>query len=285
MAVDSVIRSIFNRTPPLRYRIFGTVRSLGRQHARLELAANRLRERNESLLDTCKSAIKNGHKERAAIYANEVGELRKSLRTIMHAQLAMEQVIQRLETLMEVDSVITDLRSVLNVTQSVAKQLIKVMPEIAFEMNKLNNLVTEIVDVTKLGSKLPIVPLGVKDVVAEGILREASTLLEEELREKIPEPPIPVIAEERPIESVRQMVVLTTSGCEVCEQTKVQTRRYLSRTVQRSGLLKDWVLEYAQKNRGEVDLTKCAAELNIPSNDVLKALEVLNAQGKIRIEP
>ena len=280
-----MIRGMLNHEPPLRERIFKTTRSLGSQHARLELAANRLRERNECLLDTCKSAIKNGRKERAAIYANEVAEIKRLLRTITDAQLATEQVIERLETLVEIDTVITDLRSVVNVTQSVAKQLTKVMPKIALEMNQLNDLVTEIVDVTELSSRLPIIPLGVKDKATEEILQETSTLLEEELMEKIPEPPVPVMSEERPIERVRQMVVLTTSGCEVHEQTKVETRRYISQTIQRSRILKDGVLEHALKNKGEVDLAKCAAELNISPNDVLKALEVLNAQGKIRIEP
>ena len=235
-----MIKSAFRRTLPLGDFIFNIVRRLGRQHARLELVANRLRERGETLFNSCESAIEKGHRESATIYANEAAEVRKLIRIVTQAQIVIERVILRLETVKEMYDIIKDLRSVLDVTQNAAKQLIEIMPEISFEMNQLSDVVTEMLVVTKLSSTPPITPIKAKDAGTEEILQETVTFVEEKLRERIPEPPAPLIAE---AVSVR---------AEKMEQVKIHEKtepQQVSLTVKCSSVTGDQVLRYAPKKR------------------------------------
>lgn len=270
-------------------------RKLGSQHAHLDLVAVRLRERSRNLFGSCESAIKSGRRERALVYASELAEVKKLIRTVNHAQLAVEQVILRLETMREMESITRDLRSTLAVTQKVAKQLTVVMPKVASEMSRLNSVVTEMLDTTVASSALPITPVAVKDEEAEEILRETASRIEEDLRAKIPEPPVDIAAGMPGSPEKIEVAVLASSCSEDTRQVERPVESYISSEdtdsqqssfiTHRSSSIEKWVLAYARKNMGEIDVPRCASELNVLSKDVLEALEVLNARGKIKIEP
>lgn len=293
-----MLDSIFHRNPPLTDDfLFFTTRKLEVQNEKLKLATSKLQERENVLLDECKAAILQGRKESATIYANEIAEIRKLLRVISHTQLTMEQVILRLQTIKELNPILNDLKSVLNVTQKASKQLMKIMPEISGEMKELSNVVNVMLSTTELSSAPPIQLPMVKDAATKEILQESSAVAEEILRESLPEPPLGITAEgTENVEAVKQMVALTAASSEVHEQIENPTESYItykdtesreiSLTIRQpsSSSIEDWVLDYIQKNKGEVNVMRCAEELNILSKDVLKALEMLNAQGKIKIE-
>jgi len=292
-----MFNSIFHRNPPLRDDLlFFTTRRLEIQNEKLKLATAKLHERENLLLDECRAAILQGRKESATIYANEIAEIRKLFRVISRIQLAMEQVILRLQTIKELSPILSDLKSVLNMTQKTSKQLMKIMPEISSEMKELSNVVNAMLSTTELSSASPVQPSVVKDVATKEILQESSEVAEERLKEGLPEPPLGLTAERTEnVEPVKQMVALTATSSGVHEQIESPTEGYItykdteSREIsltirQPSSSIEEWVLDYIQKNKGEVNVMKCAEELNILSKDVLKALEILNAQGKIKIE-
>lgn len=287
-----LIRSAFSRSPSLNELFLQMIRKLGSQHAYLELIAARLRERSRSMFSSCQSAIRGGHRERAAVYASELAEVKKLTTTVTQAQLAIEQVILRLETMREMESVTRDLRSALDVTQDVAEKLTAVMPRVASEMNKLSTLVAEMLDTTVVDSTPPITAVAVRDEETEEILRETSFLAERDLRAKIPEPPAGVAAGvPEPSERI-EVAVLAAGSSEVSEgfQRPAEDRlssgaaepRGLPYGAQRSSV-ENWVVAYARQNTGKVDIAKDASELNEPSEDVKKALEALDPRQKIKV--
>ncbi len=287
---------IFHRNPPLTDDLlFFTTHRLEVQNEKLRLATSKLHERENVLLDKCEVAILQGRKENATIYANEIAEIRKLLRVISYTQLAMEQVTLRLQTIKELNPVLNELKSVLKVTQRTSKQLMKIMPEVSSEMKELSNVVNAMLSTTELSSIPSIQPSMMKDATTKEILQESSEAAEEILRESLPEPPLGTTAERTEnAEAVKQMVALTAASSEVHEQIEHPTEAYItykdtesreiSLTIRQPTSIEKWVLDYIQKNKGEVNVIKCAEELNILSKDVLKALEILDAQGKIKIE-
>jgi len=293
-----MFNSIFHRNPPLTDDLlFFTTRRLEIQSEKLKLATTKLHERENVLLDECKAAILQGRKESATIYANEIAEIRKLLRVISHTELTMEQVILRLQTIKELNPILNDLKTVLNMTQKASKQLTKIMPEISNEMKELSNVVSAMLSTTELSSTPPI-PSPMKiDTATKEILQESSEVAEEILKESLPEPPLGITAERTEnVEAAKQMVALTAASSEVHEQIENPAEGYItykgtesrevSLTIRQpsSSSIEEWILDYIQKNKGEVNVMKCAEELNILSKDVLKALEILNAQGKIKLE-
>ena len=43
------------------------------------------------------------------------------------------------------------------------------------------------------------------------------------------------------------------------------------------------ILEYAKKKNGEINITECALDLNIPTSEVKEVLKSLGDKGKIKI--
>ncbi|HVP92863.1 MAG TPA: hypothetical protein VMS94_03880, partial [Acidobacteriota bacterium] len=64
------------------------MQTLRMQHNKLEQATFRLRERDKILFQSCISALNNKNKERAAICANEMSEVRKLLTFLYNIELA-----------------------------------------------------------------------------------------------------------------------------------------------------------------------------------------------------
>jgi len=254
-----------------------------------------LHERDASLFKTCATALKAKNKERATIFANELAEIRKLTKVIAHTQILIERIILRLETLKELSAAFADLKPVLTILHSVTKRLTIIMPQMAYEMERVNESINETLAMTSMGSIDLNVPIDVKTQGGEEVLKEVSTFLEQKLTEELPEPPISVPVVEKPqrrVEKVRQMVALTATCSEVCEQTEPQNYvsykdtelKRFSLTVQESSSLEKTVLDYAKKREGHIDVTQCALELNVPCGEVEKALENLGVQGKIKIE-
>jgi len=253
-----------------------------------------LHERDRILFKTCATALTAKNKERAIIFANELVEVRKLTKIIAQTQILIERIILRLETLKELNEAFADLKPVLSILHSVTKRLSILMPQIAFEMERVNDSINETLAMTSIGSLQLDLPLDVETPGGEEVLKEVSALLEQKLEEKLPEPPTSVTITEKPqrVEKVRQMVALAATCSEVCEQKTPQTYvsykdmelQRVSLTVQESSSLEDTVLEYAKKRDGQIDVTQCALELNVPPKEVEKALESLGIQGRIKVE-
>jgi len=253
-----------------------------------------LRGRDETLFKTCAKAVENKNKERATIFANELAEVRKLIKIISQTQILTERIILRLETLKELNAAFADLKPVLRILHGVAQQLTILMPQMAYEMERVNESIDETLAMTHISSPQLDMPFDVKTPGGEEVLKEVSTLLEQKLAEKLPEPPTPVAVTEKPqhVEKVKQMVALAATCSEIRKEEGPQAYvsykdmelQRVSLKIRESSSLEDTVLEYTKKCGGQIDVTKCAFELNVPPKEVEKTLENLGAQGKIKIE-
>jgi division protein CdvB (Snf7/Vps24/ESCRT-III family) len=291
-----VVRNIFRSPPPpLKETIFKSIGKLKVQRVKLEQVTFRLRGRDKILFEKCVTAVKGKNRDRATICANELAEVRKLLNMLVQTQLALERVILRLETIRELSDIMVDLLPALRNLKGVTERLVGVMPEMAWEMEKVNDTISETLAMTRIKQPQPITPFEAKTPAGEEILKEVTTLLEDKLTEKLPEPPTPIKAIEK-VESktkMRQMVALTASCQEVHEPKRknqeffsykdVELER-VSLTIKQSSSLENALLDYAKKSKGEINVVQCAKELDAPFNDVVEALEKLGQQGKIKIQ-
>ena len=281
----------FPSHPPLEEMIPKTIRNLKIQHVKLERVVVRLRQRDHVLFKRCSIAVENENRERAVILANELAEIRKLLGMITKTQIVIECVILRLETIRELNSVVIDLKPVLKVLRGVTRSLDTAMPEVASELDKVGEAINETLATTKISSTQPVIPLQ-KTAGSEEILKEVSSMLEEELATRLPTPPVSVSVTEgvKQVEEVREAVALASSCSEGYEERGSQDIVYkdmelqrLSFRIERSASIEDRVLEYAKGCQGKFDVAQCAVELNVSSRDIEGALENLGAKGKIKV--
>ena len=225
--------------------------------------------------------------------ANELAEVRKLVRLLSQTQIAIERIILRLETVKELSTIIIDLKPALSALKNLTTNLVSVMPDVASELDEINNSIRETLTVTKLSSEPPIIqPMKTAD--GQEILEEVNTVLEQKLSEQLPEPPAPgpLPEPEHSRQGLEEMVALVAGGPDPYDEglkkeaflsIKDVKMQSISLRIQRSESLVERLLEYIKRCRGQVDVTECALEMNIPPKDVESALENLDARGKIII--
>ena len=228
--------------------------------------------------------------------ANELAEVRKLTKLLSQTQIAIERIILRLETVKELSTIMIDLKPALNSLKGVTTSLVNVMPDIASELENVNDSIVETLTVTKVTSEPSIIRTDLKTPGGQEILQEVNAVLEERLTESLPQPPIsePLPTQEAD-QPVRKMVALPV-GCPESSRKDSAKRaanpeaffsvedielQSMSIAFPESASTEDRILEYIKERKGQINITDCALKLRIPPNEVEKTLENLGAKGKI----
>lgn len=273
-----------------------SIRKLKVQQYRIKQVSFRVQKRDKALFQRCVHAVKNQNKDRAAICANELAEIKKLLKFLYHVELAIERVILRVETMRELSDIIMDLKPALKMLQSVTGRLFDVLPNVSAELGKVNDAITETLYSTRITVDPSMIPVDKTTSGGEEVLKEVSSLLEQKLTRKLPEPPVTIeTPEEIP---VKELVALAATCSQTTRQETVETEDFSSHNlfsfkeaeVQEVSLkveqpsLEDVLLEYVKKREGEVDLMQCSIELKASYSEIEEALQKLGDKGKVLIE-
>jgi division protein CdvB (Snf7/Vps24/ESCRT-III family) len=269
------------------------------QHNRLEQASYRLKERDRILFQTCVGALKAKNKDRAAICANEVAEVRRIISFLYNVELAIERVILRLETIKELSEIVVDLKPALKLLQNVSQELFQFLPDVSSELSKVNDTISETLYSTKITADESVIPVNRKTPGGEEVLSEVSSFLEQRISQNLPEPPATHKIPENERATLEEMLALATNCSEtkakkVCEESgrdssqtlisyKKSEIREISLKVENPEL-EDVLLDYVKKSNGQIDLERCSVDLETSNEDIEKALESLGSKGKIRVE-
>ena len=182
------LRGIIHPPPPMRQRIAMALYRIKVQVNRLEHMLCKLQERDKILFEKVIDAQMAKDTARATIYANEVAEIRKIAKTLLRAQLALEQIALRLETIQELGDVIVTMAPIVGVVRDLKKQLMGVVPEIAFELSEIDEMLYSVV--IEAGEFTGhAVDFTVASSEAKKILEEAALIAEQRMKERFPELP------------------------------------------------------------------------------------------------
>jgi division protein CdvB (Snf7/Vps24/ESCRT-III family) len=285
--------------PPVRETVIRSIQTLKVQRNRLEQANYRLKERDKILFQTCIGALKNKNKERAAMCAGEIAEIRKLIQFFYNVELAVERVILRLETIKELSDVVVDLKPSLRLLQKVSQELFATLPDVSSELSRVNETISETLYQTRIRADESIIPVGKKTPGGEEILKEVSSFLEQKLTETLPEPPAVDKTAEPERTTIKEMVALTASCSEITNhETTIDSEQDSSQTLfsykkaeikeislkVEKAQLEDVLLDYVKKSNGQIDISRCSDDLKTSNEEIEKTLESLGQKGKIKIE-
>jgi division protein CdvB (Snf7/Vps24/ESCRT-III family) len=293
------IKSLLNPTPPpVKELASKSIFTLRVQQNKLEQASNRLRERDRILFESCTGALKKNNKEKAAICANELAEVRKLLKFLYNVQLAIERVVLRLETIKELSDIVIDLKPALKLLQNVSQDLFQVLPDVSTELDNVNSAISDTLYATKITTDENIVPVGHKTEAGEQILKEVTSFIEDKIAQTLPEPPkMSSKTAEKP--GVKELVALSTTCSQVMSRKtndaddedsshtifyKKSEIKEMTLKVDKQPSVEDMLLEYVRKTNGEINMSKCSQDLKTSNSEIEKALENLGTKGKIKIE-
>ena len=174
---------------PLKNRLDTAQKKLQLQITKLAEIDTKLQQKNNAIFEKIVSSKKANNESYAKVYANELAEIRKHQKMINNAKLSMEQIQIRLNTVSELGDVVVTLSPCMSLIKGLNSDLGGMMPTVSDSMQDLSNMLGDIVtgsSITHDGS------LGQMDAMnsdATAILEEAQTIVSENTRQSMPDPP------------------------------------------------------------------------------------------------
>lgn len=182
----------FHHTPPLKERVATAIYRLKLQQGKLEQAEQKMQRHDRELFGKCVAAQMVRDSTRASLYANECAEVRKMARVILLSELALEQVVLRLETVEEFGDVAVWMGPVASIIHTLKGRLAGVIPEVSYELGAidemLGSMVMEAGEAT--GRSYDIEASG---DAAKKVFAEASAIADQKMKERFPELPVTAV--------------------------------------------------------------------------------------------
>jgi len=182
------IAGSFGQKKPLKEQLAVCIWRLKIHRDKLVESNARLQRRHRDYFNKCVQAQLAKDQGRATMYASECAELRKIARITWRCELALEQVVLRLETVEEFGEVYATMQPVVSVVQTVRTQVRGVMPGVSQELGKMLESLHDIG--TAVGQvRISAYDMPISSVEGDRILAEASVLGEQEVRRRFPQLP------------------------------------------------------------------------------------------------
>lgn len=182
-------RDVVKVVKPLPRRIEETVAKLELIKSRLGNRVKTLEWRSKELFEHVVKAHIERDSERAKLYANELAELRKTLRKVVRSELALEGVIHRLQTAKDLDELSDALAPIRETLIYVGRDIGRVAPELSENLRSLTDVFDEFsIQVGVMPEMGYIAPTLSED--AQKILEEASAVAAQRSKSSLSEPPL-----------------------------------------------------------------------------------------------
>src|ERR1051325_9348080 len=192
---ESMTNKLFDRLKPqdpLKPRIEEAQNKLQMQVSKLEKISNKLEEKDKLIFNRVVQSLQNHDSYYAKILSNELSQVRKMSKMVNSAKLAFEQIQLRLNTVTELGDVVVALSPAMSVIKGIQGGLSSMIPQADQSFGQISDLLGNIMSGSSQISSAEIVPGGelTFDDEAIKIIEEASAIVEESTRDKLPALPI-----------------------------------------------------------------------------------------------
>jgi division protein CdvB (Snf7/Vps24/ESCRT-III family) len=156
---------------------------------KLQRSYDALVNKKDQLFEKVVRAEAEKDRDRAAVYANEIVQVKKIAKTILVAVTTLEKVVLRLDTVKEAIEAKEILTSPeMGVLRPLTEQLRGVMPEVSLELGKINENLEEAMMSFGTIDSYNYVP-EIRDQDVQAILKEASEVAVQRMKTSFPELP------------------------------------------------------------------------------------------------
>lgn len=262
----------------IRPKISSTIKEIEFHRKELENLRSKLDQRRKSLFDTTVRAMMTKDQSKANIYANEWAELRKVGKVVYASELALTQVVLRLESIVDVGDVMAHMSMAFRVLTKVNKAVTGLMPSLDQASEDINNALSE--TMVGMSNISPSIQLNINTENGEELVEQARKLAEqraEEMRQSLRVSPR-LIQREAP--EIQQRIPVLATGEDEDEESQILGTIYGS---QQEDDAEERVLKYANIHNGKVDVSDASSALKMPSDDIEQAMLTLMSQGKMKV--
>jgi division protein CdvB (Snf7/Vps24/ESCRT-III family) len=275
----AILRRSKDKKVGIRDRLTSAIRSLELHRNEVQNLRRRLQERSSRMFENVVIAIQANENEKATIYANENIEIKKAMKVLWNAELALTQFVLRLESIRDVGEAVAEMEQAFGVVRGMEKVLHGLPVEMNTVQSNIQNTLTEMMN--DLGQVAPDIHINLETASGEEILEEAIRYLDQQTARK-------------ELTSVSEDIQL--QGLSQLEQAK-ETAQLATGDDQEAGedgfridlvktpaiSLDEAVSQYLGEKPGRLDLYQTAAAVGANVDDVEKTVMKLVSEGKLRL--
>lgn len=258
-------------------KIASTIKEIELHRRELENLRGKLEQRRKSLFDTTVKAMMAKDKSKASVYANEWAELRKVAKVVYASELALTQVVLRLESMVDVGDVMVHMSTAFKVLRNVSKTVQGLVPALDQASDEINNTLTE--TMAEMGNVSPTISLNVRTESGEELVEQARKLAEERAEQM----KSGLMASPRRIQEEADALDRRTPLLATGEEDDEGNALGVLYGAPRHQDAEEEVLHYAAIHDGSVDITDVSSVLKMPSDEVEQALLKLLSEGKVKM--
>lgn len=259
-------------------KIASTIKEIELHRRELENLRVKLDQRRKSLFETTVKAMMAKDKSKAAVYANEWAELRKVGKVVYASELALTQIVLRLESIVDVGEVMSHLGMAFKVLRKVNKTVQGLVPSLDQASDEINTALTE--TMAEMGNVSPSISLNIQTESGAELVEQARKLAEERAEEMKRTMAVSPRQIQQNGEELERRVPLLATGEEEDEESMALGTLY---RVPPGEEAEEQVLQYAAIHNGSVDITDASTMLKMPSDDLEQAMLKLLAEGKVKL--
>ena len=264
------------REDGVKGKISSTIKEIELHRRELESMRGRLAQRRKLLYDTTVRALTAKDKSKANVYANEWAELRKVVKVVYASELALTQVILRLESINDVGDVISHMSTAFKVLRKVSKTVQGLVPALDEASEQINTTLTE--TMAEIGNVTPSISLNLQTESGEELVEQARRYAEEQAEEMQRNLAVTPEAIRRQTETPRVPILAT--GEEDDGEKRFLGVLYASA---REDGTEDQVLKYASAHDGAIDVTDASKSLALQPDEVEHAMLKLLSEGRVKL--
>jgi division protein CdvB (Snf7/Vps24/ESCRT-III family) len=265
------------REENVKPKIASTIKEIEFHRKELENLRVKLEQRRKTLFDTTVKAMMTKDESKATVYANEWSEMRKVGKVVYASELALTQVVLRLESILDVGDVMYHMSMAFKVLRKVNKTVQGLVPSLDQASSDINSALSE--TMAGMENISPSISLNIQTETGEELVEEARKLAEERAEEMKRSLTSPLHLRIRGYEQSSRVPLLAT-GDDEDDESAILGTVYKPRPVEDT---EEQVLQYAAIHNGNVDITDASTVLKMPSDDVEQAMLTLMAQGKVKV--
>jgi division protein CdvB (Snf7/Vps24/ESCRT-III family) len=258
-------------------KIASTIKEIEFHRKELENLRAKLEQRRKTLFDTTVKAMMTKDQSKATVYANEWSELRKVGKVVYASELALTQVVLRLESILDVGDVMFHMSMAFKVLRKVNKTVQGLVPSLDQASSDINTALTE--TMAGMENISPSISLNIQTETGEELVEEARKLAEQRAEEMKRSLASPLHLQLRGYEQ-SSWAPLLAAGEGDDEDSAILGTVYKPRPEQET---EEQVLQYAAIHNGNVDITDASTVLKMPSDEVEQAMLILMSQGKVKV--
>ncbi|MDG6988787.1 MAG: hypothetical protein JRN21_05605 [Nitrososphaerota archaeon] len=267
-----------HREDSIKPKLASTIKEIEYHRKELENLRGRLEQRRKALFDTTVRAMLSKDQTKATIYANEWAELRKVGKVVYASELALVQVVLRLESIVDVGDVMAHMSMAFKVLSKINKTVQGLAPSLDQASTQISDALNE--TMVGMGTISPDIHLNIRTDSGEELVEQARKLAEERAEEMKRTLRVSPRLIQREAPEIQQRIPLLAAGGDEDEESQILGTVYEPRPAAET---EEQVLQYAAIHNGSVDITDASTVLNMPSDEVEQAMLTLMAQGKVKV--